>query len=389
MQDKVHKLVVSVVGLLLSVVMIAMATFAWFSISTAPEINGVSMTVASVDGFLPFMMSLDGETWTSQLDITELFEEANVLRPISTYDGETWFVALTDAFGSVNTFLEIDDSSIGNYANTGSEESNYFVYADIYVTSFNTSDDEFEIRLSNPSDEDNIQDSETNYGTFVLYEPTKDSDGNISVNDTMAAIRVGFQFYSEADAGEFVEEDTFYIYEPNGNMRAGTFTEYLESYTDTTSLGYIYTGENSSYTVDAYKDYDVKDTTYKWTSVPVVADTALGYTLIEVGSETVEELETTLSVDIDVSKDVTLIRQETSAWDQEELKSSSTYDSTDIATIGDFYEDTPVMSTIEVGEVKMIRVYFWIEGQDIDCWNQIAGGNIFANLEFTGEATNS
>ena len=39
--------------------------------------------------------------------------------------------------------------------------------------------------------------------------------------------------------------------------------------------------------------------------------------------------------------------------------------------------------TLPMGITKM-RVYMWIEGQDVDCWNQIASGRVYANLEFYG-----
>ena len=223
---------------------------------------------------------------------------------------------------------------------------------------------------------------------------------------------MGFQFYEVPDAVdtnntentenkasvedmEFVAEDAFYIYEPNGDMRAGTLDDYLQSYSVESSgkkdIGYIYQEGNSSFTVENYKKR-IQDKTYQWTSVPVKANTASGYTLIKVGNEEVTDLEASQTIEIDASEEVTLIRQGTSAWDHDKLKNklklNNTYDSRDIARIGVFEEPTPIMSTVKVDEIKKIRIYFWIEGQDIDCWNHMAGGNIFANLEFTGEATN-
>ena len=38
------------------------------------------------------------------------------------------------------------------------------------------------------------------------------------------------------------------------------------------------------------------------------------------------------------------------------------------------YGDTPVK----------VRVFFWIEGQDVDCWNDIASGELIVNLELAG-----
>ena len=50
--------------------------------------------------------------------------------------------------------------------------------------------------------------------------------------------------------------------------------------------------------------------------------------------------------------------------------------------------ETGIMPETEVfslsAGITKARIYMWIEGQDIDCWNQIADGNIYVNLEFMG-----
>lgn len=53
----------------------------------------------------------------------------------------------------------------------------------------------------------------------------------------------------------------------------------------------------------------------------------------------------------------------------------------DYATIKEFEEDIP-MFNINEGITK-IRVYIWIEGQDVDCENNSAVGNINFNFQFT------
>lgn len=41
---------------------------------------------------------------------------------------------------------------------------------------------------------------------------------------------------------------------------------------------------------------------------------------------------------------------------------------------------------LTAGYITKVRVYFWIEGQDIDCENGASGGNIVLNLQFTTNA---
>lgn len=47
---------------------------------------------------------------------------------------------------------------------------------------------------------------------------------------------------------------------------------------------------------------------------------------------------------------------------------------------GDEYVD---FFTLKAGYVTKVRVYFWIEGQDVDCENGASGGNIVLNLAFS------
>ncbi len=41
-----------------------------------------------------------------------------------------------------------------------------------------------------------------------------------------------------------------------------------------------------------------------------------------------------------------------------------------------------VIFELERDEVRQIRLYFWIEGQDVDCWNDVSGMNFLVRLEF-------
>lgn len=42
---------------------------------------------------------------------------------------------------------------------------------------------------------------------------------------------------------------------------------------------------------------------------------------------------------------------------------------------------------LKPGEARRVRIFFWLEGQDPDCWNDIAEGSIIANMEFAIPST--
>lgn len=51
--------------------------------------------------------------------------------------------------------------------------------------------------------------------------------------------------------------------------------------------------------------------------------------------------------------------------------------------LGDFIQN-PSLFTVNPGEIMRIEMYFWLEGQDIDCTNAMNGAQLIANVQFTG-----
>jgi hypothetical protein len=98
MKNMKSKLLASVAMLLVSAIMLTSASFAWFTISTAPEITGIS-TQVTANGNLEIALS-DGtagepeastindaglnETWGNLVDLSGYFDSANiVLKPVA------------------------------------------------------------------------------------------------------------------------------------------------------------------------------------------------------------------------------------------------------------------------------------------------------------------
>ena len=55
---------------------------------------------------------------------------------------------------------------------------------------------------------------------------------------------------------------------------------------------------------------------------------------------------------------------------------------------GDLRSSVPLVTLTKDKPVK-VRLYFWLEGQDVDCWNDIADTDFLVNLEFVGEVKNT
>lgn len=362
------KLIAAAVSLVGALALLTMGAFAWFTTSTEGKVEGISVSFVNDGTQWPFEVSKDGTTWAKELNISSLLTDG-VLRPISTADLQHWYLATYNNTGSVAGFREVELSDVANIPKSRDDETqNYLLYCDIYVR---TRDPEttYALRLNNPSTRDgelNVHDDETIYGTYVLWTPAWNTQTNSysAADDAMASIRVGFQMLDTVDGNETVTNTV--IYEPNANMHVGLGGNASSSALK--DLVYVQDGEDGV----KVNDYTVSESLLT-TKVPSPAEDG-GYVLVDqpVG-----------------------VLQTTSSWNLTNVTQLTQWNSTRISQIGQFvdangnpvpYGELPALANISEEKVQKIRIFFWLEGQDVDCWNQITGGSIYANLEFYGEA---
>ncbi len=78
-----------------------------------------------------------------------------------------------------------------------------------------------------------------------------------------------------------------------------------------------------------------------------------------------------------------LILQTHSSW----TEASPTQNGVQVYTLGEF--TTPVeLFTLKADQKVMIRLYIWLEGQDVDCTNAIREAQIIANMQFNAVPEN-
>lgn len=76
-----------------------------------------------------------------------------------------------------------------------------------------------------------------------------------------------------------------------------------------------------------------------------------------------------------------LITQTTTAWTEAYPVQRDVL----VYKMGEFTGDTKLFS-LEANEMVKLELYIWLEGQDMDCTNQIRQAKILANIQFTTEA---
>ena len=195
----------------------------------------------------------------------------------------------------------------------------------------------------------------------------------LTAKEAESCVRVGFLI--DPDESSATYETKFIIYEPNADQRSGTGKAEGGTYV------HGYTFDSATYL----------DGNYIVTKpIGVEADGKTGkVTSLAPGQ---------------------LIIQKTSDWNEEAaneaLQAGKRLSSNEVNTLGRFVspqeiygKNASVVSTGTVTETiasnviltlkqddpVKIRMFIWLEGQDVDCWNDISAGSFIVNLELAGE----
>ncbi len=423
-----RKLIAAVLSMAVAVALLVSATMAWFTISTAPEIGGMQVSIYSTRTLL---LSSDGTNYEQYLNLSQKFTDLAPLHPVSTADGLHWFLPaydqLTGALEDTEQFIMDDALTYGNVSSLGADGSEltgyeqiaqnsrgYYVYADFWLMT----EEEYgaRVRLTVPSMVTDSDVASGIYGSYVLAKPAlgTDSHGNYVLasegRNAETTMRVGFLVNPTQTAGanggmtadphynNEYEGNTFYIYEPNADRRSDSGKPLADD-----------DGE-----VDYIAGYQFNSATYL--DGNYFATQPIGVTSDGAGGTTYAP------VDLDPER---LLIQKASAWNAEstvdKLLHERALDSGDVAfpmggflngeQIYDGLQDdshagsgienagrilnvsaaatdiagsTPII-TLKPGEPVKVRLFVWIEGQDVDCWNDIAAGSFLVNLELAGE----
>lgn len=509
------KLNMTMIALVVSIIVLVMATFAWFVLSTNPEIKGMNFHVKAEQAI---QVSQDGENFSYSEDLSDKFNDVGALVPASTVDGLNWFVCKYDMSGNV---LQGQDDTLGtqfqymrfpnggnvtNSTNSGTSEENtsvqdanasgsgetantekekcYYIYTDIWLK---TTEDETAVYLSVPSDANygktensKADDTEQNhYGSYVMsyhVSETADENGNkakaiqLTEGGSETCARVGFQVLGKAQREnkqypeiktDNVTTDKFYIYEPNADRRSEADKTSDEYNADKYVAGFEaknFYGQNGNVSYTEADGYYIP-------TFPITlnSDTAtkLKEELPKISSDNYDTTVRKWSIDgegadadaekagsykgydgnISVFPADHLLAQRSSTWKQQndanvqgQLSTDKfSFDSRMIGSMGKFlntdlmYRDMGNLSastnltnindgykllnvqkptdstqadtyasvqstgpivTLEKNTPVKVRLFFWIEGQDVDCWNDIADTDFLVNLEFVGVPVN-
>lgn len=390
----------------LSALLLTVGTYAWFIGMQTVKVNSFEVKIAGVDSL---MLSMDGKSWSTAIDVTDeetypayaknanefLTDSKEGLKPISTngvFDTNASRLklfekgSLTATTGGYRLMAsQVDNVTTQVTDGTEYVEGDGYVAFDLFV--MNLSGDAYYPEISTPSNEEAI---------YLTYESkvTAGTTGNTSAG-IENSVRVAFGQIGRVSASAFYplgDEDTekwntvtgmtcagskdaqdkvvvtgicrdAAIWEPNENTHTAAAKKWYET---TCKARKAATGENKSFSYETEEGKKECSALTEYITSNVVA----------------KEIKETDYVDVYdgpynkyTGSTGTLLKQVDTFTDTEKLKSGVNREE---------------IFTLAPNSITKIRVYIWIEGQDIDNYDFASlGYSISVNFGFTKERITS
>lgn len=430
------KLMAMTLLLIVSIAAVITASFAWFSMSENPAVSGLQITLSSgntiliaadvtevVDGVVYHYPGEFSDTLNfSQYASYDYLADLGGLSPVSTADGIHWFLptyygeedpevlAGLASAGDLRPVQEFALDASLSYANQDTQSENlmtgHYIYLDFWVVSPGT---EYKLRISGGEDS----------GTFVidLLSPEETSDTatgytlfDTGITSTSTSVRVGFlassqyvrddsMVYYQSSAGYdsrfhvlrgvYVEQGTtpettddysFMIYEPNADAHptgAAQDGAYVATYPLGMVLGVPTPVSVLGQTAVQLTNWWVEADNGSGLMIQQIFQTALygksDYAAAAAGFYT-NYLQGQFSSYISRGA---FIKRSSALQDTISPERLQTLEK------GGATEDVYIIE-LERNVPQRIRMYIWLEGQDVD-WDPSAAGDSFAlSIEFAG-----
>jgi len=440
------KLIAITLTLMLSVSVLVASSYAWLVIAAAPEAEGMQITIGGGNTILvaaDLSVEKDGKIYhypdwfSSTVDFSQhksyaYLNELGGLTPVSTADGLSWFVpqyydltddevvkgsALAGALKPLEEFLLDTQLSHANLAAGAEEEiaEGSYAYLDFWVVS---PSENYTLRVST---------GEESGGSFVigLQNAEQGENGYVlsqSSDSAAAAIRVGFlanpdllsqeafAVYEGSPAYDkrfellkgaytepsgLVEYDSpgyrFTIYEPNGDYHPNDEVAQNGSYRITTPVG-VADGQVTH--VDIRDRLTVQKKS-SWVSIEGQADTLIEQRFAAAAKDpafaglTAEEMTEKFYKQYVGSQVGSFVNKgefikNTANLYTAVVAGDVTGTAYDEATTTAGATDDVFIVELEKNVPQRIRMFVWIEGEDVDCVGSTAASSLAFSIELAG-----
>lgn len=430
----------------MSVSVVAMSSYAWLVLSKNPVATGIQVTIGGSNTILiapDIAEKVNGKTYHypgrfsdkmnfSQHESYDYLKELGGLNPVSTADGINWFLPTyytpTDPqvqagkvmSGSLRDFEDFILDNTLRYGNLSAEESEMiekgsYIYMDFWVVA---PGGDYTLRLSTP-----VKEGDNSGGTFLvdLLQPESTNDGSgyrlkSPENKAAASARIGFLanpdriiddtmlyyqqskwfdqhytrlngFYFEAGISAEQENSRFTIYEPNadyhpdGTAADGTYVQtrpiaLVNGAPAAVSVPGRLTVQKSSFWTDAEKGMG--------TAIEQIFQAAvLGMKVSEMDEQDISRAFYDTYLQGQISAYVTKGAFIKKTSDLDKYGRSATAEEMEALDSAGATEDVYIIK-LERNVPQRIRMFIWLEGQDVDCVDNVRSSCFAVNLELAG-----
>ncbi len=441
------KLACIVAMLMLTVSVLVASTYAWFTMSGNPDVSGIAIAISGSNTiqFAPDITTVDENGnvlhypggFSDSLDFSRFpqygyLQTVASLTPVSTGDGVHWFfptyhtdssdLTISGGLKDIDEFLMDDTLSLAN-----SQENGCYVYVDFWVMA---PADGYSLRVSTST---NKNDGE---GSFVLAMPEVKTDENgklylaqgseaagasmrlgflvngetVSDNTMLAYTNLGYRdsrisslrgVYAEPGSSYSTVWNRFSIYEPNGDwhdpeaksyvmtpngIQTATYSNgsYVKTYPVTWDAGFIELRDLTSITT--------VQKTNQWLSDgqrPLLDQRFQAYALNKnLEGLTASQILRGFSADLQGLFDTYVYRGDFIKSSQALSGAAGSSGAVSIETLGGLAAsgatDDVVITQLDRGVAQRVRMFIWLEGQDVDCVTHQDVWNTIIRLEFAG-----
>lgn len=413
------KILASALLIVLSLSMLVMVTFAWYVMSTAPEVSGMQIKIGSdTIRVAPDCEDASGQHYPGafqgvlETDTKAIPENFWGLIPVSTADGKHWFSATYESLengGDQKEEYQVD-TTLQSANQVGRPESGgNYLYLDFWVVA----PKDYDLRVSTATQ------GSGQSGSYVKVFPQvkMDTAGNYSLDETQrqaeSSLRIGFLVNEDTVSGDSYKYSTNYdsaykilkgkyqkpgealptsqtsftIYEPNCDWHADT--QISGQYKETQPLALV-GGKPQPVTLESVQTKLAAQTSATWTLADDGKQTKLSQALqramleAKVTERGVTDAQSTGEYLLNQYLKGQLSGYITSG--QFVKSTRDLQDEADINTIEKFgAADDAVIVSLKKNVPQRIRMFVWLEGQDIDCTNEAALKTLLLNLELAGE----
>ena len=421
------KIACTAAALLCAMAMIVMSSYAWLTASTSPVAEGIQVAVGGGSTILlaPDLVNNEGVHYpgafgaTLRLDDLLDADAHSGLTPVSTADGLNWYLPVyyteddlevqagTAKAGDLKPYDQFLCDERLTYANLPVDDERAvkgsYLYADFWVVSPGS---RYELRVSTSNDAsgagsyvvDLPQVVETEVG-FAMQTPEYPASESLRVgflvNQNAAAESAAAYAANRGDqryttlrgdyqkAGEQVQPafsyNTFHIYEPNGSSHSALGeTGYIATYplgrNDTSVTGIPVGGRLSVQMASQWEENKVND--LFTVSVQQAGDTATAadvqarlYKNLAGRSDYVNKgqfIQNTDQLYTSMGEDHTVLRTTLEQMDKAGANESNS------------------IVTLERNVPQRIRMFIWLEGQDVDCVSGASVSGFAMRIELAG-----